>query len=202
VIGGRQGNGEITRFFADDNRDPGQRRSYIAAAATISADADGYVLQLRDGALQYRNAAGAFSQVGFSRYDMALELLTGAQEAPGRVEEIPSPVLVQAAIDGGGWRPETLAALAARSVEGLRTIALTLFVAAIAAFPHGRRARRETPIEITVLAVALAERGIATYLPAPGGIPAGPLALLTIAVAILAFRLRALRPAARREAPA
>ena len=45
----------------------------------------------------------------------AVELLTGAVEAPGQVGEIPSPVLIQQGVETGTWSPETLDAAVART---------------------------------------------------------------------------------------
>ena len=52
VIGARDGEGNITDFFADDRRDPEQRRTYFAKSAIITQDEQGYVLRMRDGAMQ------------------------------------------------------------------------------------------------------------------------------------------------------
>ena len=53
VIGSRGFNGEIGTFFADDRRSAGVRRTYIAQSASVSSDDQGYVIQLRDGSVQY-----------------------------------------------------------------------------------------------------------------------------------------------------
>jgi len=204
VIGGRQGNGEITDFFADDHREGVQRRTYIAASATISADPDGYVLQLRDGALQYMTEGGQYSEVAFERYDMAVEHLTGAIEDRDVLAETSSVLLVQQSLQSGVWPEETLDTLFRRTAEGFRVVALALLVAAIAAFPHGRRRRREMPLEITVLLAAFFERGLNTYLPLPRPFDAysGSAVLLAIGLGLLAIKLRHWRPVPRRQAVA
>ena len=79
VIGGRQGTGNITDFFADDRRDPDMRHTYIAKTATVATDTDGYVLELHDGSLQYLSKDSDFSQVSFKTYNVALNKLDRAR---------------------------------------------------------------------------------------------------------------------------
>ncbi|HEY0920455.1 LptF/LptG family permease [Devosia sp.] len=204
LIGGRGAEGELTNFFADDNRNPAMRRTYLARTATVAADEQGYVLQLRDGAIQHMSADKRFSEVAFARYDMALERLTGPAEAREALGEMNSIDLVRRALAGGNWDRDTIRQLSRRLGEGLRVIAICLFVAAIAAFPHGRRTAREIPLEIVVLAAAFVERGLSSsLLPATPYDPIpGALLLAAGSTAALLARLRVFAPRRQRAAPA
>ncbi|SFZ80897.1 lipopolysaccharide export system permease protein [Devosia enhydra] len=204
VIGGRAGNGEITDFFADDARSPEQRRTYVAAQATVGMDEDGYVLQLREGKLQYMTATGQYSEVAFDRYDMAVDRLTGAVEDRDLVAETATPALLAAASANGGLSPAAVEAIFRRSAEALRVIGLGLLAGAIAAFPHGRRTRRQLPLEIGILLLAFFERGLNMVLPVPRPWDAfsGSLVLLLVAICMWVWKLQLLRPMRlKRSAP-
>jgi lipopolysaccharide export system permease protein len=196
LIGDRAANGELTDFFADDNRDRQVRRTYVAKSATIAADDQGYVLQLRDGAIQYMSSDSRFSEVAFARYDVALERLTGPTESREALGETNSFELVARAMAAGTWDAETLRHLARRMGEGVRVLAICLFVTAIAAFPNGHRGRREIPLELVVLAVAFIERGASSNL-----LPSSPLdpvpgafLLATLSIIVLVVRLKVFSP--------
>ncbi len=191
TVGGRGRNGEITSFFADDRRDP-TRRTYIAQSALISIDEQGYVLQLRDGTVQYRTSEGKFSEIAFTRYDMPLERLTGSTDGGEVGGDRSSYGIVMAALADGDWTEQRLRTLAERSSEGMRVITLCLLVAGMAAFPSGRRREPRLPIEITVLGIAFLERGINSYGPNIGWMSPlfSTLLLGGIALIILAVRLR------------
>lgn len=199
LIGDRAANGELTDFFADDNRNRDMRRTYLAKSASVAADERGYVLQLRDGAIQYMSDDGRFSEVAFARYDVALERLTGPAEAREVLSETNSLELVAKALAAGTWDSETVRQLSKRMGEGMRVLAICLFVAAIAAFPHGRRARWEVPLELVVLGAAFIERGISSNLIPPGPFDPIPsaLAFAALSIAVLAFRLRVFTPVAQ-----
>lgn len=164
TVGGRSG-GEITSFFADDNRDPKTRRTYIADSALITADEQGYVLQLANGTIQYRTADGLFSEISFQRYDIALERLTGEFDTGQQRGDLTTWTLVSEALAGGEWSPDTQHRIADRTADGLRVLALCLFVTAICGFPSGRRREPRLPVEITVLGAVLLERTITSYVP-------------------------------------
>jgi len=168
TVGGRGAGGEITSFFADDNRDPKTRRTYIADSAVITADEKGYVLQLQDGTLQYRTAEGLFSEISFQRYDIALERLTGDLDAGDSRGDLTTFALVGEAVEKGNWPSESLRRIADRTAEGLRVLALCLFVTAIAGFPSGRRGEPRLPIEVVVLGAVLLERAFTSYAPVEG----------------------------------
>lgn len=203
LIGDRAANGELTDFFADDNRNRDMRRTYVAKSATIAADDQGYVLQLRDGAIQYMSDDHRFSEVAFARYDVALERLTGPAEAREELSETNSFELVARALATGVWDPDTIRHLAKRMGEGMRVLAICLFVAAIAAFPSGRRGGWEVPLELVVLGTAFIERGVSSNLIPPGPLDPVPGAFLLAAfsIAALALRLRVFTPVAQ-AAPA
>ena len=198
TVGGRGPRGEITSFFADDRRDVAARRTYIADSAVITLDEDGHVLQLQNGTIQYLTAAGQFSEISFVRYDIPLERLTGDVDARIRRGDAMTPDLVARALSEGDWPQETLNALSERTADGLRVLALCLFVAAVCAFPSGRRQEARLPIEIWILLVLLLERGLTSYLPLPEHFRhlAGVALLIPISLAILAQRLRVLSPVA------
>ena len=196
LIGDRAANGELTDFFADDNRNREMRRTYLAKSATLVADEEGYVLQLRDGAIQYISDDQRFSEIAFVRYDIALERLTGPAEARDSPSETNSLTLVARALASGIWDGNVVHQLARRMGEGVRVLAICLFVAALAAFPHGRRTAREVPIEVVVLGTAFIERGLSASLISPGPFDPVPGAFLLAGLSLVALllRLRILAP--------
>jgi lipopolysaccharide export system permease protein len=187
VIGSRGANGTLDSFFADDARDPEIRRTYIAESAAVAADDEGYVLQLTNGSIQYTTNEARYSEVSFTRYDLAVDRLT----ASGGIEGLDTVDTVQM-LRTRGLDDATLGQLRGRLGEAWRVLSICLLVAALAAFPHARRGAREFPIEIVVLAVAFVERGISSNLPSP--VPfvpySGVLAVAGVALGILAWRLR------------
>lgn len=198
-IGDRKADGELSDFLADDNRVKEARRTYVARTATVTADEEGYVLQLRDGAIQYMQDDRRFSEIAFTRYDIALDRLTGPTEGRDLVRESDSFQLVARALASGNWDHALIRQLANRTGEAIRVIALCLFVAAVAAFPHGRRAGREVPIELVVLGTAFLERGLSSNLIPPGPLDpvSGAFVLGGLSLAVLLMRLRILAPVPR-----
>ncbi|MGV3651510.1 MAG: LptF/LptG family permease, partial [Devosia sp.] len=181
-----------------------QRRTYVAAQATVGMDEDGYVLQLREGKLQYMTATGQYSEVAFDRYDMAVDRLTGAVEDRDLVAETATPALLATASANGGLSPAAAEAIFRRSAEALRVIGLGLLAGAIAAFPHGRRTRRQVPLEIGILLLAFLERGLNMVLPVPRPWDSysGSLVLLLVAICMWVWKLQLLRPMRlKRSAP-
>lgn len=199
VIGGRQRDGHLTDFFADDNRSPDARRTYIARSAIVAEDEEGYVLQLVDGSIQYMSDDFQFSQVAFARYDLALERLTGPTEYRNALAERNSAELLAEVFSTGAWNSEVAALLGKRLGEALRVVAICLFVTALAAFPHGRRGR-ELPLELVVLGAAFLERGVASLPDIAGrfGAQAGTGVLLAASAIALLLRLRVYAPVWRR----
>lgn len=199
TVGGRGADGEITSFFADDRRDAGTRRTYIADSAVITADELGYVLQLQDGTIQYRTADGQFSEISFVRYDIALERLTGDADMGERRGDQSTYAMVARGLAEGEWPTETLQRMAERTADGFRVLALCLFVAAISGFPSGRRREPILPVEITVLGAVLVERAVTSYAPVSGWAheTTGVVLLIILSVALLAIRLRLFAPLPR-----
>ncbi len=196
TVGGRGADGQITSFFADDRRDADTRRTYIADSALITADELGYVLQLEDGTIQYRTADGQFSEISFERYDIALERLTGDEDTGERRGDQSTYGMIMRGLTAGEWPAESLRRMAERTSDGFRVLALCLFVAAISAFPSGRRKEPALPVEITVLGAVLFERAVTSYAPVAGWAreTSGVIVLIVIAVAILLYRLRVFAP--------
>lgn len=201
TVGGRGRDGEITAFFADDRRDPQTQRTYMADSALLASDGENYALQLRDGAMQFRTADGQFSEISFARYDIDLARLTGAFDETRSQRETTSLTLIEEGLAAGELPLTTVRQLIERSVEGLRVVALTALVAAMAAFPTGRRRRARIPIELVVFTVAFAERGITSLTPGNGLLaPAnGSIAMLAAAMIVLVVRLRLYAPVLRRR---
>jgi len=199
TVGGRGPRGEITSFFADDNRDPKTRRTYIADSAVISSDELGYVLQLENGTIQYRTADGQFSEISFDRYDIALDRLTGEADTAKRKRDLPTWDMVQAAAADGSWPPDWVERIAQRTADGLRVVALCLFVLAISGFPSGRRREPRIPVEVTVLCAVLFERALTSYAPIAGWPQQfiGLLLVTAVALVILVIRLRLFAPVGR-----
>jgi lipopolysaccharide export system permease protein len=197
IIGSRDAEGQITDFFADDTRNPESRRTYFAQTAVITRDEQGYILRMYDGAIQQLSRDKRISQVSFTRYDLAMDELTEDIKTNSGLSAATTIEIVQEALAAGKWSKAQIAALTQRSVEGLRVIAICLFVAALAMFPTGNRHRRfAIPMEIAVLAAAFVERGISSYAPLPEPIDtvAGPAALALFALFILAVRFRVFIP--------
>jgi lipopolysaccharide export system permease protein len=198
LIGGRAGGGEITEFFADDRRDPETRRTYIAESARVVGVGEDYVLELRDGALQYVEADGRYSEIRFARYDVNVEALAGQTVGGDYVRETDSFTLVAGALSSGHWEPYVVTTLMNRLAEALRVIGLCMLVLAMAAFPSGNRLRIKLPLEAIVMLVAFAERGLSAYSPLGSG--TGAIVLIVLASVALAIRLWPRRP--MMEAPA
>lgn len=190
VIGGRQGVGEITDFFVDDSRDPAMRRTYIAKSANVSQDENGYVLNLRDGYLQYTTDKLAFSQITFSSYDVSLDRLTDPSVNRDPLAESSSFDIVQDGLSTGTWSEGAIKMLINRTAEGLRIVGICLLVASLAAFPTGKRLRFVLPLEASVLAAAFGERLITTYVPGLYAPFAGAVVMIVVALVILGFKLR------------
>lgn len=199
TVGGRGPRGEITSFFADDNRDPRTRRSYIADSAVISSDELGYVLQLARGTIQYRTSEGQFSEISFDRYDIALERLTGEPDTEKRRRNLPTWDMVSAALADGNWPNEWVNRIAERTADGLRVLALCLLVVAISGFPSGRRREPRIPIEVTVLCAVLVERVLTSYALIGSWQQqfVGVLVMLVVALVVLGMRLRLFSPVPR-----
>lgn len=204
MIGSRGTEGELGNFFADDRRNPDMRRTYLAERATVAADDQGYVLQLHNGAIQYMSRDYQFSEISFTRYDLAVERLTGAADAVGGYDVVNSIDLICNALATGRFDNAVLRQLGNRFGEALRVIAICLLVGVLAAFPHGRRGGNEVPIEIVVILAAFIERGftVSFSLPTPLLPFSGPVVLILVCLLVLAWRMRPRAAVAARPAGA
>lgn len=204
AVGGREGTGHITDFFADDNRDPEVRRTYLAKEAVVASDGNGYVLEMQNGALQYLSRGGDFSEVSFKSYHIGLDTLTAASTIHDQWRDSNSSELVAAAVKAGTWDAETIRRLAERFADGLRVVGMCLLMTGIAGFPHARRGRNWIPYELLPLLIAYADNTIASYVSGPPGVSilAGSFVAIAAGLALLGFRLRAFRFSALRARPA
>lgn len=190
VIGGRDPDGTIRDFFADDTRDPEAQRTYLADRAEIVFDEEGYNISLVNGAIQYARHDDRFTEVGFNRYELSLDRLVAPGQADPYLDETGSFTLLADALAGGNasiWRE-----LNKRLSEASRVIGMMAVVAAMAAFPGARRGRAMVPLEAVVLVIGLGERIITS---AARGLPAGiaphsgAACLLAAGLLLLAYRL-------------
>jgi len=204
VIGGRDSQGNISDFFADDPRDPDSHRTYFAKSAILTHDEQGYVLRMHDGAVQYLTADRRFSQIAFQQYDLPMDRLSGDAASADPLSLTPSYDLIGQALANGVWAPDVVKVLLKRSGEGLRVLALCGLVASLAMFPSGARRQGGLPIEITVLIAAFVERTLTSYLVGPGilGVASGSILMIIASGLILGWRLHVLRPAGLRRAAA
>lgn len=193
LIGGRSGNGEIRQFFADDRREPDMRRTYIAESALVSTDGENYVIELRNGSLQYREAGGRFSEVSFGRYDINVDQLSQPIAQTDPMLEKDTATLVGEAMATGDWNQPLLTVLGNRWAEALRVIGMAMTVLALLGFPSGRRARIAVPMEAVVLLIAFGERGLSAY--SPLGTATGALVMIVVAGSALLLRTRPRRMA-------
>lgn len=186
VIGGREQDGTVIDFFADDTRDPDTRRTYIADRAVIVFDEDGYNLSLQDGAVQYVRAGDRFTEVAFNRYELSLDRLVEGESSAAKLEEMDTPGLIRGLANGnfsvGAWSE-----INKRLAEISRIVALCLFVAALAGFPHARRGHGRIPIEVNVLILGLGDRAVSAIAAPTGNLGYHLGALIIAGFAILIF---------------
>ncbi len=187
VIGGRDADGTIRDFFADDKRAPDTERTYIADRAVIVFDDQGYNLSLEDGAVQYIRKGEQFTEVEFNRYELSLDRLTDDGGIASGLEQKGSLTIIAEGISNGGLTALAWRKLNERLAEATRVIALCLVVAALAAFPHARRGRDRLPIEVTVLVLGLADRTLSSITVAWPVIGPHFGAICLMAIAILFF---------------
>lgn len=200
-IGGREADGTITDFFADDDRQFDIRRTYFADTATIVHTDAGFQISLRDGRLQIFPDEGQYSEIEFARYELALDSLTEDDELDDERAEKPTWELF-AELESGSQRPQAvLKMIHQRVAEIPRVLAICLLVAALLAFPHARRGREMLPFEFIILVIAFSERGSSNYL--AGNFEYGPyfgpslMMIAAITILVVKFRSFALRPRAR-----
>jgi len=186
LIGGRSGEGEISEFFADDRRDPNVRRTYIAKSARVSSDGTNYVLELRDGTLQYSEQDGRFSEISFGRYDLNVDRLSQPLAQPDPLAEQDSLQLISGALASGDWPKAVTDKLLKRMNEAWSVISVCVLVLAVGGFPSGRRTRIALPMEVVVLVLAFVERGIGSY--SPLGPASGAWLMMVVAGAVIVVR--------------
>lgn len=188
-IGGRAPNGDVTAFFAQDNRDPAAQKTFQAERATILSDAQGYYLDLKNGSLQYLRQDGDFSELAFSSYRLSIDRLASSTSLEDGLDEKTTwQILFRA--DG---RPLTAAdryELDKRASEPIRLLGLALLVGALTAFPSGRRGRAWVPIELVALIVGLLDRLLNNlWLPPYLGHSLGAVLMMAVALPLLGWRL-------------
>ncbi|RYE11386.1 MAG: LptF/LptG family permease [Hyphomicrobiales bacterium] len=198
VIGSRDSEGRIVDFFADDSRGE-PRRTYFAKSAIITRDEQGFVLRMQDGAMQQMTSEGRFSEISFARYDLELSSLTGQDGSGTSLDSTPSYEFFAQPVGEGEMR-----SLQRRTAEAMRVMAICLFVAALAAFPSGKRRRAGLPIELSVLGAAFFERSLTTFLPGPMALSGagGSMVLAALSLLVLLVRLRPRSPLRLRRAVA
>jgi lipopolysaccharide export system permease protein len=191
VIGSRGASGELGSFFAHDTRNKAMSRTYRANSALLARDEAGYVLQLSDGVIEYLSDEGEFSEIAFSRHDLAVEGLTGTTEAGYGLDTVTTPELIARGMAEGQISREYWGQIVGRYGEGFRVLAICLLAAALAAFPHGKRNRRELPIEIVILGIAFLERLVSSVVGMPQFFPpSGTIVLTLLALVVVAFKVR------------
>lgn len=187
LIGGRRGGGEVVEFFADDRRHPETRRTYVAERARVSTDGEYYIIELYDGALQYLEADGRYSEVRFARYDISVDSLSQPLAAGDPIAETDSLQLISQALQTSDWNADVVKRLTDRTAEGLRVIAICMLALALAGFPTGRRTRVRLPLEAIIMLCGFAERGLSAYSPLGVGTGAVVLILTSGAVLLVGF---------------
>lgn len=191
LIASRSPGGQLGGFFAHDTRNKAMTRTFRANSALLAMDERGYVLQLSDGSVEYLSEDGEFSEVAFSRHDLAVEGLTGETVAGIGLEGVTTPDLMQRALADGKYSTEVILQLSHRFSEAWRVLSMGLFAAALAAFPHGQRNRRQLPIEVTIIGIAFIERIISSAISVPPLVPPpGTLLLAGYALVVILIKLR------------
>lgn len=191
VIGGREPDGTVINFFADDSRTPGTRRTYIAKSAIIVFDDEGYHINLKEGAVQYMREHGQFTEVGFNSYGLSLGRLIETGDGAQALEFLDTGELIRRELSQGGISDAAWWVINERFSETLRVIAICLLTTALAAFPHARRGRDWLPLEVVILIVGLGERAFSAIIApgSPAGSSTGVLILGAVATAIFLVRL-------------
>lgn len=193
-IGGREPDGTITGFFADDSRNPDRHSTYFAESAVILQTDDGYQISLREGRLQLVTGEEPFSEVEFARYELAIDSLTETGETRSELNDWNSLQLLQIRQNQPNRERQIDELLFDRIADATRLIALLLCVAAAQSFPHARRGNRYLPSEVIIIGGAFVEHftsGAAADISVYGPF-AGTLILLCFAALVLAYQLRGL----------
>lgn len=200
LIGGREGVGNITDFFADDRRDPEMRRTYSAKTAKVAMDEDGYVLQLNDGTLQYLSSTRDFSEIAFKSYSVALNRLATQIDSGDELDQTSSWDIVSDALAHHKWSNDAVEHLVARLADGLRPVAMVMFMGGLLLLPSGRRGGRRVPLELLPILLAYLDLGLAGLVPLPEALTPllGPAIIFAVGLGILLVRSRAFSQPTRR----
>ncbi|WP_196258898.1 LptF/LptG family permease [Pelagibacterium limicola] len=164
-ISGRHPDGTLIDFFFDDSTNTDTRRTYFADTASVFQDDDGYQLILNDGAIQYENRVrGGLSQIRFVQYHISLASLIDAGSPNRGIDQADTLDLMERIAAEEIRNPEAaIATIHGRLADTLRALALCAFVAALCAFPDGKRAAKRLPLELVVLLVAFAEQAVSAF---------------------------------------
>lgn len=164
-ISGRQPDGTLVDFFFDDSTNPDTRRTYFAETASVLQDEDGYQLILNDGAIQYESSGRqGLSQIRFVQYHVSLASLIEAGSQTRGIDQADTVRLFGQIAAGGLDNPQpVIDAIHSRLADTLRALALCALVAALCAFPDGKRAAKRVPLELVVLLVAFGEQAVSAF---------------------------------------
>jgi lipopolysaccharide export system permease protein len=191
VIGGRDFDGTIRDFFADDTRDPDAQQTFMADRATIAFDEEGYNISLEDGAIQYIRRGDRFTEVGFSRYELSLDRLVAPDQVDPFLDQTDSITLLQTAISSQSKTADIWQEINLRLAEASRVLAILLVVAAMSAYPSSRRGVPKIPAEALVLILGLTERAVGSFsigLPAAIAPYFGAICLVFLATILVTYR--------------
>lgn len=196
-IAERQSDGTLVDFFFDDTTNADTRRTYFAETANVYKDSNGYQLILNDGSIQYesRDATG-ISHIQFVQYHISLSTLI-EESSPNRgLDQLSTPRLFELIADKNFKDSRTAYYLLhGRFADGLRALALALFVTAACAFPSGRRRDSKIPMELVVLIVAFGEQVLSGFMKGTAAFYAVPSVIIILSILWFAVRTQfAYRP--------
>ncbi|MDB2384147.1 LptF/LptG family permease [bacterium] len=189
-IGPRLLDGTITDFFADDTRNE-TRRTYFAETAVIVSLDEGYQISLRDGRLETQPPDDQYSEIAFSRYEIAVANLTETDRVNRGIDRRSTWELLQRGQVGSG----AVTLIQKRFVEGLRLVAALALVAAFLMYPNASRGKRLLPAELVILLFCFGERALSNALAfgSSAGMYAGPFLMAAVAIVVYVARLLASR---------
>lgn len=164
-ISARHPDGTLVDFFFDDSTNSDTRRTYFADTASVFQDEDGYQLILNDGAIQYESGErSGLSQIRFVQYHISLASLIEAGSQTRGIDQADTlDLLGQIQAEEIRNPRQAIDAIHGRLADTIRALALCVFVAALCAFPDGKRAARRVPLELVVLLVAFAEQAVSAF---------------------------------------
>lgn len=201
VISGRQADGTIEGFFANDIRDAVTQRTYIANEAVIVSNEDGYSLSMRDGAIQYTRGADEFSEIGFGRYELALDRLVETGGVSEALDQQNSFAIIEAT-RRADFVGSAAIELGERFAESARIVAMCLLVLGLVGFPHARRGNDRVPAEVIVLLLGLGDRVVSSMAVGSVGVSGhfvGPFVITVIALWLIGWQLFSRRLSLKRR---